>query len=308
MRKTTISAVAIVLSALVFVFSGCDMSVNISGEETTTPEPDTAVVEITNEEGTVIATENVTMSAKDKEDSKNFFKESSKKDKTSKKDTGISKDRLEQALKEQETQDNSDTLEDEMNNPETDYVQDDMAVLKSNQYLVQARVVLNGESSPYKIARKGKKSAMTVRMQDQDIGVIFAEEKIYLLSVAEKQYTEIPKSLLEQELSDEELDTLSDNWFNLDRNVKKKTTEKIDGVKYSVIIYDSGVKDYFVGKTLMKTVAEDGSVMYYDSISPVAPSSLFYPPKGYTKAEVDFESTTASTTECTDPNHKHDNE
>jgi hypothetical protein len=48
MRKTTISAVAIVLSALVFVFSGCDMSVNISGEETTTPEPDTAVVEITN--------------------------------------------------------------------------------------------------------------------------------------------------------------------------------------------------------------------------------------------------------------------
>ena len=305
MRKTTISAVAIVLSALVFVFSGCDMSVNISGEETTTPEPDTAVVEITNEEGTVIATENVTMSAKDKEDSKNFFKESSKKDKTSKKDTGISKDRLEQALKEQETQDNSDTLEDEMNNAETDYIQDDMAVLKSNQYLVQARVVFNGESTPYKIARKGKKSSMTIRMNEQDMGVIFTEEKIYLLAIAEKQYTEIPKKLLEQELSKEEQDALSDNWFALDRKVKKKTTEKIDGVKYTVIIYDSGVKDYLVGKTLMKTVAEDGSVMYYDSISPIASSSLFYPPKGYTKADMNFETTTHDAA-CTDPNHKHE--
>lgn len=304
MRKTTISAVAIVLSALVFVLSGCEMSVNINGEETTTAEPDTAVVEITNEEGTVLATENVTMSKKDKEDTKKFYETSKKTDK------GVSKDRVEQAIKDQGlADDGSDPLEDEMNNPETEYVQDDMAVLKSNQYLVNARLVMNGETTPYKIARKGKKSSMTFVHEGQNMGLIITEKYLYLLSMDEKQYVEFPKSMLEEQMTEEEMKMVDDNWFDMEREVKKTTTEKVDGVKYKVIVYNSGAKDYFIGKTLIKTTAEDGSVMYYDSISPIASSSLFYPPKGYTKAEVDFETTTAvSTTECTDPNHNHNEE
>ena len=302
MRKTTISAVAIVLSALVFVLSGCEMSVNISDEESTTAEPDTAVVEITNEKGTVVATENVTMSKKDKEDSKKFFETSKNTDK------GVSKDRVQQAIKDQGlADDGSDTLEDEMNQAEQ--VQDDMAVLKSNQYLVNARLVMDGKTSPYKIARKGKKSSMTFVHEGHNMGLIITEKSLYLLTMDDKQYVEFPKSLLEEQMTDEEMKMVDDNWFDMEREVKKTTTEKVDGVKYKVIVYKSGAKDYFVGKTLIKTTAEDGSTMYYDSISPIAPSSLFYPPKGYTKADVDLETTSeVPTTECTDPNHNHNEE
>ena len=41
--------------------------------------------------------------------------------------------------------------------------------------------------------------------------------------------------------------------------------------------------DNFIGKTIIKTTAEDNSVMYYDSVSPIAPMSLFTPPADYKK-------------------------
>ena len=74
MKKLTMSAIALVLASLVFVLSGCEATVKLEEDESTTYEPDTAVTEITNEDGKVVATENVTMSAKQKEDGKNFYK------------------------------------------------------------------------------------------------------------------------------------------------------------------------------------------------------------------------------------------
>lgn len=302
MKKLTMSAIALVLASLVFVLSGCEATVKLEEDESTTYEPDTAVTEITNEDGKVVATENVTMSAKQKEEGKNFYKTTKKPSK------GVSKDRVQQALKdnglkENGTPDNSDTLEDEMNQAEQ--VQDDAAILKSSQYLVTARLVMDGKSSQYKIARKNKKSSMTFQYNGQNLGFIITDKIVYMLSVDEKQYVEIPKTLVAENATEEEMEMLSSNPFDMERKVKKKTSETKDGIKYTVVIYESGAKDYFIGKTLIMTTAEDGSVMYYDSISPIAPSSLFSPPKGYTKSDVSFESTTASATECTDPNHDH---
>lgn len=301
MKKITMSAIALMLASLVFVFSGCEASVKLEEEESTTYEPDTAVTEVTNKEGKVVATENITMSAKQKEEGKNFYKPTKKPSK------GVSKNRLQQALKENGlkqdgTPDESDTLEDEMNQMEQ--TQDDAAVLRSSQYLVTARLVMEGKSSQYKIARKGKKSSMTFQHEGQNLGFIITEKLVYMLTIDEKQYIEIPKSVIAENATEEEMDMLTSNPFDMERKVKKKTSEKKDGVKYTVFIYESGAKDYFIGKTLIMTTAEDGSTMYYDSISPIAPSSLFSPPKGFTKSEVEFEETTADTTQCTAQDHK----
>ena len=50
-----------------------------------------------------------------------------------------------------------------------------------------------------------------------------------------------------------------------------------------------GNKDYFIGKTIIKTTATDNSVMYYDTVSAIAPESLFFPPADYTETEVNQE-------------------
>ena len=77
-----------------------------------------------------------------------------------------------------------------------------------------------------------------------------------------------------------------DSHIDDNREIISRTTETENGIKYDVVEYDNGNKDYFIGKTIIKTTAEDNSVMYYDSVSPIAPSSLFTPPADYKKTTV----------------------
>lgn len=79
------------------------------------------------------------------------------------------------------------------------------------------------------------------------------------------------------------------NALDANKVVKETTTEKADGVDYTVVVYENGQKDYFIGKTIIKTVYSDGSILYYDSVSAVVPASLFSAPSGYKKTTLDEE-------------------
>ncbi len=309
MKKLSISAVALLMAALTFVLSGCDMNINLSEEETTIPEPDTAVVEVTNEEGTVVATETVTMSQKEKEDSKTFFEADAKKPVS-----GISQNRLEEALKNegvsakpskdnkpngneganQEKNPEDDPYLDDMNNAEEEPVlADDGAILRSSQYLTNIRLDDGETITSYKIARRNKNSSYTFTYEGQNIGLIFTDTKIYMLSVDEKEYVEFPKETVEEYATDEEMKLLETNIFDFDRKVKKTTNETVDGTKYKVIVYEDGAKDYYIGSKIMKTVDGERTI-YYDSVSAIAPNSLFAPPRSYKKAKLE-ESTVQDT-------------
>ncbi len=302
MKKLSISAVALLMVALTFVLSGCDMNISLSEEETTVPEPDTAVVEITNEEGTVIATETVTMSQKEKEDSKTFFESSSKKPAS-----GISQNRLDEALKSESTstkqptttKQNSSSGKNDVENPEDDPYLDDMnnvtddevptddgAILRSSQYLTNIRLDDGETVTSYKIARRNNNSSYTFTYEGQNIGLIFTDSKIYMLSIDEKEYVEFPKETVAEYATEEEMKLLEVNVFDFERKVKKTTTETVDGTNYKVYVYEDGAKDYYIGTKIMKTVDGDKTI-YYDSVSAIAPNSLFAPPRSYKKAKIE---------------------
>ncbi len=305
MKKLSISVVAIIMASLTFVLGGCDMSISLSDEQTTIAEPDTAVVEVTNEEGTVIATETVTMSQKEKEDSKTFFEPSSNK----KPVAGVSQDRLEEALKSENGSANSskvtttnsktDKNEDENLNEDDDPYLDDMnnsaeeevlandgAVLRSSQYLTNIRLDDGETITSYKIARRNNNSSYTFTYEGQNIGLIFTDSKIYMLSIDEKEYVEFPKETVAEYATEDEMKLLEMNIFDFERKVAKTTTETVDGTNYKVIVYEDGAKDYYIGTKIMKTVDGDKTI-YYDSVSAIAPKSLFTPPKSYKKAKIE---------------------
>lgn len=295
MKKLVVSMVAIVLAASIITLCGCEATVSLDGKDNTTSVPTTyeeptLVVEVTNEEGIVISTETVTMSAKDKEEEKNFYSPITQ----SGVSTGVSQDRVQQAIQNQQnaTKPNPENSAPDINGntgstpaPELPYVQDDAEVLRSNQYMINVRLVdSQGIAQNYKIAKNGKYSSVSMVYNEVPMGVIIGGEIWYLLSVPDKMYLEIPKEQIEETAKDDEFGKLlMDDPFDFNRKVISETTEVEDGISYNVVEYDNGNKDYFIGKTIIKTTAEDNSVMYYDSVSPIAPMSLFAPPADYTK-------------------------
>ncbi len=295
MKKLVVSMVAIVLVASIITLCGCEAKVNLDGKNNTTNVPTTyeeptLVVEVTNEEGTVISTETVTMSAQDKEEEKNFYAPITQ----SGISTGVSQDRVQQAIQNQQNaaKPNTENTAPDINGdtgsvpaPEVPYVQDDATVLCSNQYMINVRLVdSQGVAQNYKIAKNGKYSSVSMVYNDVPMGVIIGGDMWYLLSVPDKMYIEIPKEQIEETAKDDEFGKLlMDDPFDFNRKIISKTTEVEDGITYNVVEYDNGNKDYFIGKTIIKTTAEDNSVMYYDSVSSIAPMSLFTPPADYKK-------------------------
>ncbi len=306
MKRISLLLAVVTLITLVFAFTGCETTVSINGDttnpnnETTKKEPDTAVVEVTDEDGTVVDTQTVTMSKQDKETEKNFFtvdKEPSK--------PGISVDRLNQALQltkpttsrdneENEAPDINGENDGSFNEEETDasvdapFVQDDAAILNSSQYMISVRVVApDGTIESYKIARKNKTSSISFIYNDNPMSFIMGGETWYWLSNTDKSYLKIPRKMIEENATDEEMkNLLLGDPFNFNRAIKTKTTEVIDGTEYNVTVYEDGTKDYFIGKMILQTTSPDGSVMYYDAVSAVAPSSLFTPPADYVEIEL----------------------
>lgn len=319
MKKIYTAIVAMIIASLVFVLSGCEMAFDLSEKTPEDTQSHTAIVKVTDERGEVVATEMVTISKDEIKEGKNFFE---KHDKSEKNETGVSPERLQEAI-EKNKNTASTTIEassgannnakpsqgqsnkpdstvsttvkqiggatNTPNNPDTPYVQDDSAVLASTQYMFVGRIVKDGVVKPCKVARSGSKMAVFTDFEGKQLGVVVTEDAVLMLSVDEKTYVEFTKEMMKESMSDDELAIFDGNALNNAKVLKETTTEKADGVEYTVRVYTDGQKDYFIGKTIIKTASTDGSVLYYDSVSAVVPSSVFAPPAGYKKTTLDEE-------------------
>lgn len=331
MNKTPIITIIALLTVILIAFTGCEFEISLNGEEnntqtsiesvvvtdeegstqietivhyiTTEPVPVVTVIEVTNEKGKVVETEKVTLSPEDVQQGKDFFngkEDETKADKKNEKETEISKEPASDRV----------TTAPEKENVK---VQDDFAVLNSSRYLIEGRVVsADGASYPYKMARDGSRFTFKSVYEGEEICIIVGSEYVYLVSPETKTYAKVSKELVEDEAADsgEFDDLLTGDVFNLYANKKEidTYTEKMYGVKYKVVEYDDGTMDYFNGKTLVMTEASDGSMLYYDVISSNVSEGLFVPPADYKEEAINITTTTASsasTTECTDPEHNH---
>lgn len=295
MKKIILSIIAISLASLVFVLSGCELSFNTKNDEDT--QSHTAIVEITDKEGNIIATEAVTISDSELEEGKHFFEKVNSSTTTP---SGVSPDRIQQGLNNGGTAATTGTAQTTAaDSKETTTVakpeslpagQDDAQILASTQYMIIGREETNGKITPFKIARSGDKVAMYTEYEGNQIGMIILEDKIYVLSATEKVYLEVSKELIKENTTDEEmLEMFSATAFDKNSKVVQTLSETEDGVVYDVVVYDTGSKAYFLGGTIIKTVAKDGGVLYYDTVSAVVPSSVFTPPADYTRQTLNEE-------------------
>ncbi len=308
MKKLTISMVAIILVAAFLVLSGCEMSVAIKEDTTkandvvtTVPqEPATAVVEITNAEGSVVATETVTASPEVEKEVEEIFKPAD--NTTTTVPSGVSNDRVQQAIQQNNdknsttstTKPKKDTnkvtdelIYEDIEEAEPD-VQDDEAVLASGQYYISCRIESPDLNTECKLARSNNKSATYLTYEGEDIGFVIDETNIYYININTRTCFVFLKEDAKDSIPEEDWGVISQDPLDFERVPTNIYDENINGIKYTVKEYDSGNKDYFIGKTIIKTTSNDGSVIYYDSISPVAPSSLFTPPADFTMEQMEM--------------------
>lgn len=325
MNKTPIITIIALLVVILVAFSGCEFEFSLNGEEnntqtsiesivvtdeegstqvetvvhyiTTEPVPVVTIVEVTNKKGKVVETEKITLSPEEVQQGKDFF-------------AAEDEDETKKEVSKEPASDRITTAPEKENVP----VQDDFAVLNSSKYFIEGRVVTaDGATYPYKMARDGSRFTFRSVYEGEELCLIMGNEYVYLVSPETKTYAKIAKDLVAGEDSGEFDELLSGEAFNL--YAKKKQvdtfTEKMYGVKYTVIEYDDGTLDYFNGKTLVQTVSSDGSTLYYDVISTNVSEGLFVPPAGYTEEVITAEKASelaeslSTTAVCTDPEHNH---
>ncbi len=191
----------------------------------------------------------------------------------------------------------------------------ELDIMRSQKYYFTGRIVdANGNVSTYKIARDGTKYSAVAMYSDEEIGIIVNDTDILMVSVSEKTYISIPISMIQNQAGSEEMieGLLSGEAYNMRKNKVAEYTANEDGVQYVVIEYDDGTKDYMYGTLLIKTVASDNSVLYYDMVTDEFPSSVFLPPVGYTKQELtdvgvsEFAEDVGITVPATTHTHSHD--
>lgn len=328
MNKTPIVTIIALLVVILIAFSGCEFEISLDGENntetsiesfvvtdeegstrtetvvhyvTTEPVPVVTIVEVTNEKGKVVETEKVTLSPEEVQDGKDFFNGKEEEKETAKetnKETG--KNNKETTVPKEPASERLTTV------PENDNteVQDDFAVLNSSRYYIEGRVVgTDGVSYNYKMARDGSRFTFRTVLDGKDICLIMGSKYVYLVSPETKTYAKISRELVEEENSGtgEFDDLLTGDVFNLyaTKTEVDTYTEKMYGVKYKVVEYDDGTRDYFNGKTLVQTESSDGAVLYYDVISANVSEGLFVPPSDYTEEAINITTTGSSTTETT---------
>lgn len=329
MNKTPIITIIALLVVILIAFSGCEFEIDLNGEKsntetsiesvvvtdeegstqietvvhyvTTEPVPVVTIIEVTNEKGKVVETEKVTLTPEEVQQGKDFFN-GKEDEKETKKETEVSKEPASDRI----------TTAPEKENV---VVQDDFAVLNSSRYLIEGRVVsADGTSYPYKMARDGSRFTFRTLYDGQEFCLIMGSKYVYLVSPETKTYAKVSKDLVQEESADtgEFDELLSGDVFNLyaGKTEVDTYTEKMYGVKYRVVEYDDGTRDFFNGKTLVQTESKDGSILYYDVISTNVSEGLFVPPADYTEEVITSEKASEladslSTTACTDPNHNH---
>ena len=297
MKKIILSIIAISLASLVFVLSGCELSFNANADAT---QSHTAIIEITDESGNIIGTEAITISEDELKEGENFYEQINT---STTAPRGVSADRIQQGInnggspivtttaKANGSKDNTDKNDSTTNeSEELPGTIDDSQILNSTQYMIIGREESDSSVVPFKLARSGEKMAMYTEYNGNQIGMIFLEDKVYILSANDKMYLEVTKEFLKENTDDEEmLNMFSGSAFDSNAKIVQTMNQAEDGVIYDVYVYENGAKSYYLGGTIIKTVSAEGGVIYYDRVSAVVPSSVFAPPADYTRKTLDEE-------------------
>lgn len=263
MKRKSIVLLSSIILLIAVLFTGCDFSIVLPGGPEDISQVDlnnyvTRVVEVTDENGNVIGTENVTLSQDEINDGKSFY---NKLDENAL--GGITDNRYNSAL--------------------NTNAQDDKSIFESRQYYVVGRIVKDGKTSTYKLAQSGNKYAIMTVYNGSQLGIIIDYLNIYLVQIANKSYITIPKALLAEYEGEENFDSLlEDDLLDSDKKIVKNGTTKKDGKEVSYSKYDDGSITYYKGNTILMSENADGTVIYYDSVKNSAPSGFFAPPAGYT--------------------------
>lgn len=263
----SLSAVVLLISVL---FTGCDFSIPLPGGAEDVSQINinnavTRVVEVTDDSGNVIGTENVTLSDKEIQEGKDFYNK---------------------------LDDNAlDGISDNRYNTATNTnAQNEKSIFQSRNYYVIGRIVKDGKSSTYKLAQSGNKYAIMTVYNGAQIGIIIDYINIYLVQLESKSYITIPKALLSQTEDSNVQSLLDDDLLDSDKKIVENGTTKIDGKEVSYSKYDDKSISYYKGNTILMTKNSDGTVIYYDTVTNNAPSGFFAPPAGFTAKPLNAES------------------
>jgi hypothetical protein len=261
-RKSIVLLSSIILLIAVF-FTGCDFAIALPGGPEDISQVDlnnyvTRVVEVTDENGNVIGTENVTLSQDEINAGKEFYNKLD-----------------ENAL--------GGITDNRYNSASNSNAQNDKSIFESREYYVVGRIVKDGKTSTYKLAQSGNKYAIMTVYNGSQLGIIIDYLNIYLVQIENKSYITIPKALLSDYEGEESFDSLlKDDLLDSDREIVKNGTTKKDGKEVSYSKYDDGSITYYKGNTILMSENADGTIIYYDSVKNSAPSGFFAPPAGYT--------------------------
>ncbi len=262
MKRKSIVLLSSIILLISVLFTGCDFSIALPGGPEDISQVDlnnyvTRVVEVTDEDGNVIGTENVTLSQDEINDGKNFY---NKLDENAL--GGITDNRYNSALNKN--------------------AQNDKSIFESRNYYVVGRIVKDGKTSTYKLAQSGNKYAIMTVYNGSQLGIIIDYLNIYLVQIENKSYITIPKALL-AEYDDKSFNSLlKDDLLDSDKKIVKNGTTKIDGKDVNYSKYDDDSVTYYKGNTILMSESKDGTIIYYDSVKNSAPSGFFAPPAGYT--------------------------
>ncbi len=263
MKRKSIVLLSSIILLIAVLFTGCDFSIALPGGPEDISQVDlnnyvTRVVEVTDENGNVIGTENVTLSQDEINDGKNFYNKLD-----------------ENAL--------GGITDNRYNSASNTNAQDDKSIFESRQYYVVGRIVKDGKTSTYKLAQSGNKYAIMTVYNGSQLGIIIDYLNIYLVQIENKSYITIPKALLAEYEGEENFDSLlEDDLLDSDKKIVKNGTTKKDGKEVSYSKYDDGSITYYKGNTILMSENADGTIIYYDSVKNSAPSGFFAPPAGYT--------------------------
>ena len=270
MKSKFIVSLSVVVLLVSVLFTGCDFSIPLSNGAEDISQVDinnavTRVVEVTDDNGNVVGTENVTLSDKEIQEGKDFYSKLN-----------------ENAL---------DGISDNRYNTATNNnAQNEKSIFQSKNYYVIGRIVKDGKSSTYKLAQSGNKYAIMTVYNGHQIGIIIDYINIYLVQLENKSYITIPKALLEQTGNSDIKTLLEDDLLDSDKKIVKNGTTQIDAKDVSYSKYDDDSISYYKGNTILMTKNADGTVIYYDTVTDSAPSGFFAPPSGFTAKPLNAES------------------
>ena len=280
MKKLPVVLCCLLLVGSLAFLSGCEIKFNNDGRvtavatlpnggiaNTTAPPYEvTALVDVTDENGSVVDTQAVTLSPQEMIAGEDFFATAETAN------AGANEQRMTGKAE-----------------------QNDREVLNSSEFALEGRMTgADGTTYQIRMARRGNYYSALYQMNGTPVGLIIGAVNLYIVNPEEKTYFLIPKAAFADYAGEEALDSLADiDTLEKERVVVSEKTETVDGKEMNVIRYQSGSADYYLGNSIIKTVNQDGSVLYYDSVKPEASLGLFAPPADYTMKALNAENVEA---------------